>query len=93
MALLNDLKRLLLTSRLFVDDHSAAANAASLAHPSADDPSNHNHKNWEKGRKRRRGKDSTGDIKLGQGGTLDPLADGVLGAFFFPFTLALHFVL
>ena len=58
MTLVNDLKKLVANSPLFVE-------ASKLA----EKPS-------KKGRKGRYGRDA---VKIGQGGTLDPLADGVLG--------------
>jgi hypothetical protein len=56
MAIINDLKMLVMRSKLFMD-------ADKLEKLKDKKPS-------------RRGKN---DIKIGQGGTLDPLADGVLG--------------
>lgn len=56
MSVINDIKILVGSSRLFVDQKSLDARRP----------------------KRRRGK-QTDAVKIGQGGTLDPLADGVLG--------------
>jgi tRNA pseudouridine55 synthase len=55
MSLVNDLKEILTTSRLFADTGKAT----------------------NKGKKQ--GKRRQNALKIGQGGTLDPLADGVLG--------------
>ena len=54
MALINDLKRLVARSKLFVHQEKLG-------------------KNRVEGKRDR--------VKIGQGGTLDPLADGVLGSF------------
>ena len=54
MAIINDMKKLVGKSKLFVYEDKL-------------------------GNKGRRGRDP---VKIGQGGTLDPLADGVLGSFY-----------
>lgn len=64
MSVVNDIKTLACASRLFVDGKVAARNLASL-------------KEGKKAGKKQRGKEA--ELKIGQGGTLDPLADGVLG--------------
>jgi len=55
MSVINDLKNLLSSSRLFAEEGKAIANSG------------------------KRGKRKRDAVKMGQGGTLDPLADGVLG--------------
>jgi tRNA pseudouridine55 synthase len=57
MSVINDLKNLLSSSRLFAEEGKAKANSNS-------------------GKRGKRNRDA---VKMGQGGTLDPLADGVLG--------------
>ena len=57
MSILDTLKPLVASSRLFVDEKEL---------------------NKEKG-KTRKGRHTKYAVKIGQGGTLDPLADGVLG--------------
>ena len=58
MSLVNDIKRLVANSPLFVEEKKLA----------------------QKGQKSgKRGKYGRDAVKIGQGGTLDPLADGVLG--------------
>jgi hypothetical protein len=64
MAVINNIKRLVSKSRLFVE------------------PSKMGLKGKSRGREA---------VKLGQGGTLDPLADGVLGGFLVSLTLTLPF--
>ncbi len=66
MTVVNDIKKLILSSRLFVEESKLkTANAKATS------------KGKEKNKRRDKyGKDA---IKIGQGGTLDPLADGVLG--------------
>ena len=59
MSVVNDIKKLVGSSRLFVD-------AEKLDNPKRKNP--HKHK----------GKRARESVKIGQGGTLDPLADGVL---------------
>ena len=59
MSLLNSLKTLLLTSRLFMTPSDISKRAAII-----------------KSKKKKKLKDF--DLKVGQGGTLDPLASGVL---------------
>lgn len=61
MSLVNDVKKLVTNSPLFVE------------------PSKLSEKSSKKGKKGKFGRDS---VKIGQGGTLDPLADGVLGDYF-----------
>jgi len=65
MTVVNDIKKLILSSRLFVEESKLkTANAKATS------------KGKEKNKRRDKyGKDA---IKIGQGGTLDPLADGVL---------------
>lgn len=62
MAIINDLKNLINTSGLFVEQEKLAA---------------HEEGNNEKPKKRKR-RSNRGMVKIGQGGTLDPLA-GELG--------------
>lgn len=59
MSLVNDVKKLVANSSLFVEESKLAAKARKPA-----------------GKKSKYGRDT---VKIGQGGTLDPLADGVLG--------------
>lgn len=59
MTVVNDIKKLLTASRLFVEAEKLKKQIA-------------------KG-KQKRGRFSKDVVKIGQGGTLDPLADGVLG--------------
>ena len=73
MAVVNDIKKLVSASRLFVDEKLAKENAEKLYTRREDKDEG---KNKGKG-KRRRGREV--EAKIGQGGTLDPLADGVLG--------------
>ena len=65
MSLVNDVKKLVANSPLFVE------------------PSKLSEKLSKRGKKGKFGRDS---VKIGQGGTLDPLADGVLGDYFDPIT-------
>ena len=60
MSVVNDVKTLVASSRLFVPESVLAKQAQST-------------------QKRGRGKRGSDAVKIGQGGTLDPLADGVLG--------------
>lgn len=72
MAVVNDLKRLVSASKLFMDEKIARENAEKLySHGGASTK--------EKGRGKKRGRGREAEAKIGQGGTLDPLADGVLG--------------
>ncbi|TDL21480.1 pseudouridine synthase [Rickenella mellea] len=65
MSVIDDIKSLLATSRLFVD--------------SADLVTGDKGKGKDTGKGRRKGRRGrSGAVKVGQGGTLDPLADGVL---------------
>lgn len=74
MAVINEVKRLVSASRLFVDDKSARANAKTLYTPSGKGLGK------DQGKRKRSNKTGRGfEAKIGQGGTLDPLADGVLG--------------
>lgn len=74
MAVINEVKRLVSASRLFVDDKSARANAKALYTPSGKGLGK------DQGKRKRSNKTGRGfEAKIGQGGTLDPLADGVLG--------------
>ncbi len=59
MTVVNDVKKLLTASRLFVEAEKL------------------NKQNGK--RKQKRGRFGKDVVKIGQGGTLDPLADGVLG--------------
>jgi tRNA pseudouridine55 synthase len=61
MAIVNEIKKLVTQSRLFVS-------AAELEKS-----------NKQKKQSRSKGKYAKQAVKIGQGGTLDPLADGVLG--------------
>ena len=65
MAIVNDIKTLVSSSKLFMPADVVAKNTVSSSSSSKD-----------KGRGRRK---KGLDAKIGQGGTLDPLADGVLG--------------
>ena len=76
MAVINDIKRLVSSSRLFMDEETAKENAEKLASGSA--KSEQQRGKWSRGRGKRRAGRAT-EAKMGQGGTLDPLADGVLG--------------
>lgn len=67
MSVLEDIKRLVGNSRLFVDARKLE------------------NRTGKESRKRK--KDT---VKIGQGGTLDPLADGVLGKIYFSFHIAAH---
>ncbi len=58
MSLVNDVKKLVANSPVFVEEEKLAK------------------KTGKSGRKGKYGRDA---VKIGQGGTLDPLADGVLG--------------
>lgn len=60
MSVINDVKKLLARSRLFVSQQVLDKNQ----------------------KVHKRGKRSGEIVKMGQGGTLDPLADGVLGTLF-----------
>ena len=80
MAVINDLKRLVNASRLFVDGDTAKENADKLYSAEGSSRSGEQQRGkWSRGRGRRRGGRGA-EAKMGQGGTLDPLADGVLGA-------------
>lgn len=59
MAVVNDIKKLVTQSRLFVRAEELEKQG--------------------KGKQRKKGRFSKQAVKIGQGGTLDPLADGVLG--------------
>lgn len=59
MAIVNDIKILVSSSRLFADAEKLEKVKSGKVH--------------------KRGRRSKDGIKIGQGGTLDPLADGVLG--------------
>lgn len=59
MSVVNDIKKLVVSSRLFVE-------ADKLNQPKS-------------GKDKKRGRFAKDVVKIGQGGTLDPLADGVLG--------------
>lgn len=61
MSVINDIKQLVASSRLFVEAEKLAEQKAS-----------------GKVKISRRGKRGREPVKIGQGGTLDPLADGVL---------------
>ena len=76
MAVINDIKRLVSSSRLFMDEDTAKENAERLA--SGSGRGEQQRGKWSRGRGRRKGGHSM-EAKMGQGGTLDPLADGVLG--------------
>ena len=76
MAVINDVKRLVNSSRLFVDADTAKENAEKLSSTSSRGEQQRG--KWSRGRGKRRGGRGT-EAKIGQGGTLDPLADGVLG--------------
>lgn len=65
MSIINDIKLLISKSRLFVDESTIYRSTQK------DDQGK-----GKRANKRRREK---GAVKIGQGGTLDPLADGVLG--------------
>ncbi|KAI0797958.1 pseudouridine synthase [Abortiporus biennis] len=62
MSVVNDIKKLVVNSRLFVEESKLQA---------AQD-------NQGKGKRKKHGKYGREAVKIGQGGTLDPLADGVL---------------
>ena len=87
MSVINDLKRLVSASRLFVDAKVARENAKILYSKRVDDDDDGGLRVGKKGgrekekRKRMKAKGKFVEAKMGQGGTLDPLADGVLGAF------------
>jgi tRNA pseudouridine55 synthase len=80
MAIINDLKRLINASRLFADSNTAKENAERAYAPPGEREEKENGQGgkgkWSRGKKRRKG---GSEAKIGQGGTLDPLADGVLG--------------
>ncbi|KAH8116795.1 pseudouridine synthase [Phellopilus nigrolimitatus] len=80
MSVINDLKRLVSASRLFIDSKYASINAEKLYTKSKDDDAGEDgEKGKDRGKgKRRKGKGRDFEAKIGQGGTLDPLADGVL---------------
>ena len=59
MSVVNDIKQLVTSSRLFVE-------ADKINQPKS-------------AKEKKRGKFAKDVVKIGQGGTLDPLADGVLG--------------
>ena len=83
MAVINDLKRLVSASRLFVSEEAAKVNAERVYSPSSSSFAGGEEKDGRKGKRERgrwkRGKGKEVEAKMGQGGTLDPLADGVLG--------------
>ena len=62
MSVVNDIKKLVVSSLLFVEP-------SKLQHKSSK----------QKDREQKRGRFAKDAVKIGQGGTLDPLADGVLG--------------
>lgn len=59
MSVVNDIKKLVVTSKLFVEADKLGQQKSA--------------------RQQKRGKFAKDVVKIGQGGTLDPLADGVLG--------------
>lgn len=65
MSVINDIKSLISNSRLFVDESAISRSKQS--------------DNSGKGKKTNKRRREKGAVKIGQGGTLDPLADGVLG--------------
>ena len=67
MSIVNDIKSLVSNSRLFVDE-------STICHSKEKD-------NTSKGKKTYKRRREKGAVKIGQGGTLDPLADGVLGKY------------
>jgi tRNA pseudouridine55 synthase len=79
MAVLDDIKALASASRLFVDEGTAKGNAGVLygGAGGAVGGERGGRGKWGKGKKATRGRGFA--VKIGQGGTLDPLADGVLG--------------
>ena len=77
MAVINDLKRLVSASRLFIQEDIANENAEKLYRFKQDGVENKE----DKGRRRKKRGGRVLEAKMGQGGTLDPLADGVLGMF------------
>ena len=85
MSVINDLKRLVSTSKIFMPPHIAKRNSKELFRKESevDDAALGVDKKTgrEKGKwKKAKGKARELEAKMGQGGTLDPLADGVLGA-------------
>ena len=85
MAVLSDVKRLISASRLFVDAVSAEKNAEALYSPSGKGLGK------DKGKRKRKNAPGLGfEAKSGQGGTLDPLADGVLGELKYSCSLYVH---
>ena len=85
MAVINDLKRLVSASKIFMPPHIARRNSKELYRKGSDVDDaalGVDKKGREKGKwKKAKGKARELEAKMGQGGTLDPLADGVLGAF------------
>ena len=77
MAVINDLKRLVSASRLFIQEDIASENAEKLYRSKQEGVENKE----DKGRRRKKRGGRVLEAKMGQGGTLDPLADGVLGMF------------
>ena len=81
MSVVNDVKKLVVSSRLFVESDKlpkATTTAAAAAAAAAADSSMISLATKEKNKKRG-GRFARDVVKIGQGGTLDPLADGVLG--------------
>ncbi|KAI5119185.1 hypothetical protein M0805_000639 [Coniferiporia weirii] len=80
MSVINDVKRLVSASRLFVDSESAKVNAERVytVDNGEGEGDADKGKKRDRGGKRRRGRGKGEEAKIGQGGTLDPLADGVL---------------
>ncbi|KAL5511097.1 PUS4 [Sanghuangporus vaninii] len=81
MAVINDLKRLVSASKIFMPERVARENAKDLYRKGSDTDAGLrvDKKGREKGKwKKARGKKRELEAKIGQGGTLDPLADGVL---------------
>ena len=66
MKVLDDIKPLLYASKLFMDEKKLESAGKDAGKG--------------KGKKRGKWRKMNSDLKIGQGGTLDPLADGVLGA-------------
>ena len=77
MAIVDDIKMLASASRLFVDEETARANAEVVYGTGGGTKKEREKRKWGRGKKATRGKGF--EVKIGQGGTLDPLADGVLG--------------
>ncbi|KAL5489761.1 PUS4_1 [Sanghuangporus weigelae] len=81
MAVINDLKRLVSASKIFMPERVARENAKDLYRKGSDLDAGLrvDKKGREKGKwKKAKGKSRELEAKMGQGGTLDPLADGVL---------------